>query len=74
MLLPSKLVPFSESTLAKLVPVLLQIPESGILVTDLYLRCIPEIGEPESVVDALTIAFAAGAVRFDETKEMIYRA
>lgn len=74
MLLPSKLVAFHESTLAYLVPVLSHIPEKGIRVVDLYLQCNLAIMNPESFIDALTIAFAAGAVRFDGNKEMIYRA
>lgn len=74
MLLPSKLVPFAESTLANLVPVLSLIPEEGIGVVDLYLRCLSGIKSPEAVIDALTVLFAIGAVKLDETKEVIHRA
>lgn len=74
MLLPSKLVPFAESTLTDLVPVLSLIPEGGIGVFDLCLRCLSQIKSTEAVIDALTVLYAIGAVKFDEAKEMIHRA
>ena len=74
MLLPSKLVSFGESTLANLAPVLSCVPEEGIQVSDLYLRCNCDVKDTESFIDALTVAFAAGVVRFEESEEMIYHA
>lgn len=76
MRLPSKLRSFSESSFADLVPILSRIEsaDEGISVIQLHNLVASDIGGTSRFIEALTIAFAAGAITLDEETEVLRRA